>query len=163
MRIKKIPKTSKTTKNVSAPKKHKYGAKKTTIDGIKFDSKMEARYYTTLKQKKQLGLIKGFELQPVILLQEKFKYYNQDTDTYETNRKVEYILDFKITHLDGRTELIDVKGTDTPVGKLKLKWAKFKYPELNFKWVTHSIKWGDSYGWIDYFELQKIRRKNRKK
>ncbi len=34
-------------------RRNKYGAKKTTLDGITFDSKAEARYYAALKQREK--------------------------------------------------------------------------------------------------------------
>ena len=40
----------------------KYGAKKTVIDGIKFDSKMEGDYYLYIKKQKEDGKIKDFSL-----------------------------------------------------------------------------------------------------
>ena len=47
---------------------NKYGAKKVLIDGITFDSKAEAKFYTQLKEN---GV--DFELQPRFLLQDSFK------------------------------------------------------------------------------------------
>ena len=46
--------------------------KKTEIDGIVFDSKMESEYYLHLKQLQEQGIVKSFKLQPAFLLQEKF-------------------------------------------------------------------------------------------
>ena len=42
----------------------KYNNRKVTLDGIRFDSKDEARYYELLKRKKAQGEILNFELQP---------------------------------------------------------------------------------------------------
>lgn len=42
----------------------KYGNKKVEVDGITFDSKIEARYYQYLKQLKEQDIVKDFELQP---------------------------------------------------------------------------------------------------
>ncbi|MCC0650786.1 DUF1064 domain-containing protein, partial [Clostridioides sp. ZZV15-6598] len=53
----------------------KYNNKKTTIDGIKFDSKDEAEYYLYLKDKKAKGEIKDFGLQQKFELQPKFKKF----------------------------------------------------------------------------------------
>jgi hypothetical protein len=39
-------------------KRPKYGNKKTLIDGIEFDSKREAEYYSTLKIMQRSGLVK---------------------------------------------------------------------------------------------------------
>ena len=92
----------------------KYGAKKTEVDGISFDSKLEARYYLHLKEKKQNGDIRHFTLQPSYLLQEAFK-----DDTGQSIRKIEYITDFLVTHNDGRLEVVDVKGMETSDFRIK--------------------------------------------
>ena len=42
----------------------KYGAIRTTVDGVTFASKAEARRYAELKLLEQAGEIKGLELQP---------------------------------------------------------------------------------------------------
>ena len=44
---------------------NKYFNKKVIIDGIKFDSKKEAKRYTELKLLKKAGIIKELELQKV--------------------------------------------------------------------------------------------------
>ena len=43
--------------------KHKYGAKKTMVDGITFDSKKEAQRYEELKLMEKNGYIKDLKLQ----------------------------------------------------------------------------------------------------
>ena len=50
-------------------KKSKYKAVKTEINGIKFDSKKEARRYKELKILEKADEIKSLELQPRFLLQ----------------------------------------------------------------------------------------------
>ena len=50
----------------------KYGAEKINVDGITFDSKIEAKYYDKLKMDKAKGLIMNFELQPKYIIQPKF-------------------------------------------------------------------------------------------
>ncbi|WP_027039103.1 DUF1064 domain-containing protein [Mesorhizobium ciceri] len=44
-------------------KTNKYGAKKTTLDGITFDSKAEAARYASLKQMERCGAIYNLRLQ----------------------------------------------------------------------------------------------------
>lgn len=104
--------------------KAKYGNKKTQVDGIWFDSKAEARYYIYLKAQKQQGLIKDFTLQPRFLLQEAFKKGGK------THRKLEYVADFKITHLDDSIEIVDVKGAVTKEFAIKEKLFNFKYRDV---------------------------------
>lgn len=52
--------------------KPKYGSKKTEIDGIKFDSRLEGFMYTQLRD---AGI--RFELQKKYELQSKFKYNSE--------------------------------------------------------------------------------------
>ena len=85
----------------------KYNSKKTTIDGIAFDSKDEAKYYEVLKIKKSKGEIYNFELQPKFILIEGFKKGGK------TYRQITYTPDFLIYHIDGTEELVDVKGMMT--------------------------------------------------
>jgi hypothetical protein len=101
----------------------KYRSKKVVVDGIKFDSKKEARRYQELKLLERAGAIKALELQPIFLLQDKFRYDNKGY------RKIEYIADFKYIDKDGNVVVEDVKseGTATPVYKIKKKLFLKKY------------------------------------
>lgn len=95
----------------------KYGALKTTIDGITFHSRAEANYYSRLKLLKRAGQITDFTLQPKYLIIESYKHP-------VTGKKVQpthYVADFFVTYPDGRTEVVDVKGMKTPEYKLKKK------------------------------------------
>ncbi|MEF9922957.1 MAG: DUF1064 domain-containing protein [Muribaculaceae bacterium] len=90
--------------------KPKYGSKKTEIDGIKFDSKLESFMYTLLRDKK----IK-FELQKKYELQEKFKYNS------ESIRAITYTVDFYLYDYD---ICIDTKGIATQQGLMRIKMLK---------------------------------------
>ncbi|MHB9901430.1 hypothetical protein CF055_18740 [Clostridium botulinum] len=133
----------------------KYGAKKIVIDGITFDSKDEGKYYEYLKKLKSQEKILNFELQPKYELQPSFKKYGK------THRAITYAPDFLIYHLDGSEELIDVKGTETQQGNMRRKMFDYKYPNLKLTWVARSLKYSST-GWIEYDELKKIRRENKK-
>ncbi|MBD5572367.1 DUF1064 domain-containing protein [Clostridium botulinum] len=133
----------------------KYGAKKIVIDGITFDSKDEGKYYEYLKKLKSQEKILNFELQPKYELQPSFKKYGK------THRAITYAPDFLIYHLDGSEELIDVKGTETQQGNMRRKMFDYKYPDLKLTWVSRSLKYSST-GWIEYDELKKIRRENKK-
>lgn len=110
---------------------HKYGARKTTVDGITFDSKAEADYYSQLKLLQRTGEIEDIELQP------KFEiipgYIHPETG--KKIRATYYKADFKVTYSDGRQEIIDVKGVRTEVYKLKKKLFEQKY-EIPIKEVS---------------------------
>lgn len=115
--------------NVLAPKRSKYNNKKTIVDGIEFDSKKEADYYCTLKLLRQAGEIRDFGVQPRYELQPAF------TKNGQTYRPITYIADFIIVNLDGTTDVVDVKGVETQVFKIKRKMFEYQYPELELKIV----------------------------
>ncbi|AKC63196.1 Protein of uncharacterised function (DUF1064) [Clostridium sporogenes] len=133
----------------------KYGAKKIVIDGITFDSKDEGKYYLYLKELKAKDKILNFERQPKYELQPSFKKYGK------THKAITYAPDFLIYHLDGSEELIDVKGTETQQGNMRRKMFDYKYPDLKLTWVARSLKYSST-GWIEYDELKKIRKGNKK-
>ena len=132
--------------------KTKYCSKKIEVNGIVFDSKIEANYYEHLKWLLEHKEIKSFSLQPRYLLQEAFKKNGR------TYRKIEYIADFEIHHLDGSIEVVDVKGMETEAFKIKKKLFEKKYPH-KLSLITYVKKYG---GWIELEELKK-RRKQAKK
>lgn len=135
----------------------KYNSKKMTIDGISFDSKDEAHYYEALKIRQAKKEIKCFELQPKLILIEGFK---KDGKTY---RAMTYTPDFLIYHNDDSEEYVDVKGMTTQQGELRIKLFHYFYRHLKLSIVARNLKYGDTYGFIDFYELKKIRSKNRKK
>lgn len=108
----------------------KYGAKKTTIDNIKFDSKAEAMYYSKLKLLKQGKCIKSFECQPEFMLLPSFKKNGK------SHRGIKYVADFKIIHLDGSIEIVDVKGVRTEVYKMKKKMFEYNFPDLTITEIS---------------------------
>jgi hypothetical protein len=104
----------------------KYRAKKTEIDGIKFDSKKEAKRYIALRELEKQGNIGKLILQPRFLLQEGFR---KNGKAY---RKIEYVADFMYEQ-DGKLIIEDVKGIKTDVYKLKQKLFEKKYQDLTIK------------------------------
>jgi hypothetical protein len=109
--------------------KNKYGATKTKIDGVTFDSKAEADYYQQLKLLMRAGEVKDIILQPRYELLKGFEKHGKKI------RGIEYVADFKVIYADGREEIIDVKGKRTEVYTIKRKWFESKYPELTIKEV----------------------------
>ncbi|MGG1291397.1 DUF1064 domain-containing protein [Bacillus smithii] len=132
--------------------KTKYGSKKVEIDGHVFDSKIEARYYQQLKWLQEHNQILFFRLQPRYLLQEAFRKNGK------AFRKIEYIADFEVHHLDGSIEVIDVKGMETEAFKIKRKLFEKKYPH-KLSLVTYVKKYG---GWIELDKLKKLRKEAKK-
>lgn len=104
----------------------KYRAKKTEIDGIKFDSKKEAKRYIALRELEREGSIEKLTLQPRFLLQEGFR---KNGKAY---RKIEYVADFMYQQ-DGKLIVEDVKGIKTDVYKLKQKLFEKRYQDLTIK------------------------------
>ena len=100
----------------------KYKAKKTTIDGITFDSNAEAKRYKELKLLERGGAIKNLSLQPRFLLQEGFV----NIHTSKKVRAIEYVADFQYDE-NGITIVEDVKGMKTSDYKIKRKLFLFKY------------------------------------
>lgn len=108
---------------------HKYNAKKTTVNGITFDSKAEARRYSELKLLVQAGEINGLILHPTFELQPPFV----DVDG-KRQRAIKYVADFQYTE-NGRPIVEDVKGVETPVFRLKMKMFKYIYSEYELRLV----------------------------
>ena len=97
-------------------KSSKFGAKKTIVDGITFDSKWESERYGQLKAMERGGIVTDLELQ--------VKY-----DIVINDIKIcKYIADFvyKEESPDGKIREIveDAKGFETPEFKLKKKLMK---------------------------------------
>lgn len=91
------------------PKKSKYGAVKTEIDGIVFDSKHEAKRYQELRLLEQAGEITNLRLQvPYILFPKN-----------EHGRALKYIADFVYNDDTGALVVEDAKGHSTDVYKIK--------------------------------------------
>jgi hypothetical protein len=106
-------------------KKPKYHNKRIRVDGILFDSQKEADYYSELKLQLRAGVIRGFCRQPEFILLEGF-----------AGRQPEiYKADFIVFNLDGTAEIIDVKGIETEVFRIKQKQFAAKYPWLELKIV----------------------------
>ena len=91
------------------PKKSKYGAVKTEVDGIVFDSKHEAKRYQELRLLEQAGEITNLCLQVPFELIPKSKY----------GMPIRYIADFTYNDLNGQLIVEDAKRVKTPVYRLK--------------------------------------------
>lgn len=88
---------------------NKYRAQKTTVDGITFDSKREAKRYSELKLLERLGQISNLELQVVYPLE------GRDGPLLtRTGRKMRITVDFRYWDNNLNIEVIeDAKGTPT--------------------------------------------------
>lgn len=91
-------------------KRSKYGAKRTLLDGICFDSKAEASYYAALKIRERAGEVCDIEMQRPYCL------------TVNGILVATYRADFVFWDVAlRRRRVIDVKGVNTPVFRLKQK------------------------------------------
>lgn len=98
----------------------KYHAKKTTVDGITFDSKREADRYLVLKDMEEDGSIEDLRSQ---VRYELVPAFDVDGRHY---RPVYYVADFVYVE-DGKEVVEDVKGMRTDVYRLKSKLFARRY------------------------------------
>lgn len=94
---------------------NKFGNRRVEVDGIKFDSALEARHYAKLKLLKRAGEIRDFERQASYDLE----VNGQKIATYRA--------DFVVTMPDGSIQVQDTKGYPTPEYKLKKKLMRAIY------------------------------------
>lgn len=130
----------------------KYNNNKITIDGIKFDSIDEMKYYQYLLWKKSKGEIVNFELQPKYELQPKFR-----TAEGKVLQPITYTPDYLVYHLDGSLEAVDVKtlGTATQQGELRKKMFLYHYPHIKLTWICRNLKRARIDGeWILFSDLK---------
>jgi hypothetical protein len=92
--------------------RHKYKAKPSHFDGIRFDSKKEGQYYQTLKLRVSAGEVVFFLRQvPIHLI-----------------GNVRMVIDFLEFHADGSVHFVDVKGFETSQFKKNKRMAESLYP-----------------------------------
>ncbi len=92
--------------------RHKFGAVSCEIDGKKFPSRLERRYYEQLLLRQKAGDVVFFLRQVPIDLPGSTKH----------------VIDFQVFLSDGSVEFVDTKGRDTPMGILKRKQVEALYP-----------------------------------
>ena len=97
---------------VKEKKRSKYGAVKTKVDGITFDSKAEAARYELNKIRIATGEL-SYQLLQV---------------PFTLPANVKYRCDFLEVYSDGTLDYVDVKGMVTPTFKLKKKQVEALYP-----------------------------------
>lgn len=137
-------------------RKNKYKNKKIEVDGHLFDSKVEAEYYIYLKQRND---VKRITLQPKYLLIDSFEDYQG-----KKIRSTFYVADFEVEYLDGRIEVVDVKGMATEAAKLKRKLFMALYESVPLRWICEKPKkyrLNQFDAWIEYDELVKLRKQNK--
>ena len=93
------------------PRRQKYNAQPTVVDGVRFASKKEARRYSELKLLMQSGEVRWFAIQPQFVLE----------------GGVKYVADFLILWRDGSVTVEDTEGVRTPAYRDKKKQVKARY------------------------------------
>jgi hypothetical protein len=91
--------------------KHKYGAKETWVDNIRFPSKLEARCYEELKLRQAAGEVRWFVMQV----------------PFHLGGGVKHKVDFLAVLSSGGVELIEAKGQDLGDGKARRRQVEARY------------------------------------
>lgn len=91
---------------------NKYGNTVVHVDGIRFDSKREARYYERLKLRVLAGEVSYFLRQVPIHLPGGTKL----------------VVDFLEAHVDGSVHFVDTKGRETAAFRIKQREVHHHYP-----------------------------------
>jgi len=93
---------------VKKAKRHKYNAKPVIVDGRRFDSTLEGKFYASLKLRERAGEVQGLACQreyKIIVNGKHVRSYFADFTFWDTR--------------EDRFRVIDVKGKDTPLSKFK--------------------------------------------
>lgn len=104
---------------------NKYRNIKVKVNGIEFDSRLEANRYCQLKILERAKEIKDLRRQVEFVLQPSYRKNNK------TIRAIKYVADF--VYYDRRkmkTIIEDTKGYRNEVYKLKKKMFEYQYPHL---------------------------------
>lgn len=96
-------------------RRNKYGAERTVVDGIEFDSKAEAKRYLQLKAMERAGEISGLEWQVRYDL-----IPAQDVDGHK-EKPVYYLADFRYRNKAGALVVEDVKSAPTKTREYVIK------------------------------------------
>lgn len=99
-------------RNMMFHRRHKFNAKRTETDGIKFSSKRESAHYKNLLLAEQSGDLLFFLRQV----------------PFHLEAGVKYVCDFVEFWRDGEVRFVDIKGFKTPMYILKKKQVESKYP-----------------------------------
>ena len=100
----------------------KYGARKTVLDGIKFDSEKECRRWCELKMLEKAGEVTGLERQvPYELIPSQYEVKADGSRGRCIERAASYVADFVYRDKDGKLHVEDAKGMRTKEYVLKRK------------------------------------------
>jgi hypothetical protein len=111
-------------------KRSKWGNRWVEIDGLKFQSALEARHYQALKLREQAGQIRKLRLQVPVELQPSFRYWDEEKRKMVTIRAISLRIDFVYEEQGACPEAWlkiydDAKGAVTP--DYAIKWKMLQY------------------------------------
>lgn len=109
---------------------NKYHNKKTTLDGVVFDSRAEARRWAELQILEKAGKISGLIQQPEYTLQDGF------THDGKKELPIKYRGDFEYKDHTGQIITEDVKGFKTEVFRIKRKLFLAKFGKTHKLLIT---------------------------
>ena len=128
---------------------------KRTCNGIVFDSVLEMKYYRDVViPKKESGEITHYELQKKYILQDGFEKGGKKI------LPITYVADFYVEYSDGHSEVIDIKGCPDATAKIKRKLFWYRYPKLDYLWISYVKKFG---GWGNYDDFNRLRKEAKRK
>lgn len=110
-------------------------------------------YKEWLIPKLESGEIINCQKQVKYELQPKFKYQDQNI------QPINYVADFVCEFQNGHITVVDTKGFADATALLKKKMFKYKYPDIDYIWMSYSATDG---GWILFDDLKKARAKRKK-
>lgn len=99
--------------------RHKYGARPSEVDGIRFASQKEAKYYGELKIRQRIGEVLFFLRQV----------------PFHLPGGVKYVADFMEFLSDGTVKVVDVKGVETEMFKAKKRMVEELYAPVKIEVV----------------------------
>jgi hypothetical protein len=105
---------------IAKPKCSKYGAKRTTVDGINFDSMAEAKKYQILRLRERAGEIRNLVPHPFLTITingMKICRIEADAAWFEGDKRVFW----------------DCKGADTAISKLKRRLVQAQFPGIEWR------------------------------
>ena len=124
---------------------------KIEIDNCVFASEAQVKFYVYLKRCREKGLLKKFIVHPKYLLQGCFSKHG------ERFSEVNYVADFEVMWNDGKRIAYDVKIKETSEDVLKRKLFIHHF-NMPLRWIAVSEKYGNENGFIDWFQLKKIKK-----
>lgn len=106
-----------------------------------------------IEPKMESGEIKSYTRQ--------VEYVLQDGFTYNVKKilPIKYRSDFNIIWNDNTEQVFDTKGMPDSTSLIKRKLFWKRYPDLNLTYICRNLKFG---GWVEYDELKKLRRDEKK-